>query len=80
MGAEKSAENTPNAAKIISPNCLPKPQKLGFHGKKASLGVRSPWFEIMTGFVSFDIEFGFLSIEFILVKSNLGFGAIFLFF
>jgi hypothetical protein len=30
MGADKSAKNTPNAAKFICPNCLPKPQVLKF--------------------------------------------------
>ena len=65
----------PNCPKIICQNCLPYPKKLGFQRKKISFGVCSPWFEIMTGFVVFNIEFGFLSIEFILVKSNLDFGA-----
>ena len=64
-----------DAPKIICPNCLPKPQKLGFQGKKTSLGVCSSWFDSMTEFVGFDLEFGFLSIEFTLVKCNLGFGA-----
>ena len=30
MGADKLAENTPNALKFICPNCLPKPKNLGF--------------------------------------------------
>ena len=30
MGADKSAENTPNAPKFICPNCLLKPKSLGF--------------------------------------------------
>ena len=30
MGADKAAENTPNAPKFICPNCLPKPKSLGF--------------------------------------------------
>ena len=30
MGADKSAENTPNVLKFICPNCLPKPKSLGF--------------------------------------------------
>ena len=30
MGADKLAENTPNAPKFIGPNCLPKPKSLGF--------------------------------------------------
>jgi hypothetical protein len=42
MGADKSAENTPNAPKFICPNFLPKPKILNFCEKKASLGVRSP--------------------------------------
>ena len=36
MGADKSAENIPNAQKIIHPNCLPKPRlsmKKGFIGR-----------------------------------------------
>ena len=40
MSADKLFENTPNAPKVICPNCLPKPK---FGWKKASLGVRSPW-------------------------------------
>ena len=43
MGADKLAENTPNAPKFICPNCLPKPKSLEFWWKKASLGVRSLW-------------------------------------
>ena len=43
MGADKSAENTPNAPKLICPICLPKPKRSGFQWKKASLGVHSPW-------------------------------------
>ena len=38
MGADKSAENTPNAPKIFGPICLPKPQNLGF-SKRSSLWV-----------------------------------------
>ena len=30
MGADKSAENTPNAPKFFGPICLPKSQSLGF--------------------------------------------------
>ena len=37
MGADKSAENTPNAQKMLGPICLPKPS-LGF-SKKSSLWV-----------------------------------------
>ena len=37
MGADKLAENTPNI--------LPKPKRLGFRWKKASLGIRSPWYQ-----------------------------------
>ena len=40
MGANKSAENTPNAPEFIWPICLPKPKNSGFQWKKASLGVR----------------------------------------
>ena len=43
MGADSSAENTPNTPKFICPIFLPKPKSLGFQWKKASLGVRSPW-------------------------------------
>ena len=42
MGADKLAENTPNAPKNFGPICLPMPKILGFK-KKLSLGVRSPW-------------------------------------
>ena len=34
MGADKSAEHTPNSPKLICPNCLPKPKSLGFWRKK----------------------------------------------
>ena len=37
MGADKSAENTPNAPKNFGPICLPKPKSLGF-SKKAYTG------------------------------------------
>ena len=30
MGADKSAENTPNAPKFFGPICLPKSKSLGF--------------------------------------------------
>ena len=43
MGADKSAENNPNAPEFICPICLPKPKSSGFQWKKASLGVHSPW-------------------------------------
>ena len=49
MGADKSAENTPNAPKFICPICLPKPKSLEFWWKKASLGVRSPYWSISYG-------------------------------
>ena len=45
MVADKSANNTPSAPKLICPNCLPKPKSLGFRWKQASLCVRSPWLE-----------------------------------
>ena len=38
MGANKSAENTPNAPNIFGPICLPKPKSLRF-SKKSSLWV-----------------------------------------
>ena len=44
MGADKSTDNTPNASKFICSNCLPKPNRLGYLWKKASLGVHSPCF------------------------------------
>ena len=42
MGADKSAENTPNAPKHICPNCLPSPKvcdfdKKGFIGRSQSV-------------------------------------------
>ena len=43
IGADKVAENIPNAQNIFGPICLPKPKKLGFSEKKLSLGVRTPW-------------------------------------
>ena len=42
MGADSSAENTPNAPEFICPICLSKPKSSGFQEKKALLGVRSP--------------------------------------
>ena len=39
MGADKSAENTPNAPEFICPS----PKVLDFNQKKPSLRVRSPW-------------------------------------
>ena len=47
MGADKLVENTPNSAKFICPNCLPKPKNLGFWWKKASLGFRGPCSKLM---------------------------------
>ena len=44
MGADKSAENTPNVAQNFGPICLPKPQNSGFSKKTLSLCVHSPWF------------------------------------
>ena len=38
MGADKSAENTPNATKFLCPICLPKPKLYEF-SKKSSLCV-----------------------------------------
>ena len=38
MGADKLAENTPNAPKLICPNCLPKPKSLGLWWKKSFIG------------------------------------------
>ena len=42
MGADKSAENTENAQKIICKICLTKPKSLVFWWKKSSLEVCSP--------------------------------------
>ena len=39
MGADKSAENNPNAPKIFGPICLPKHKSLRFSKKNLSLGV-----------------------------------------
>ena len=44
MGADSLAENTPNAPELICPIWLPKPKSSEFQWKKASLGVRSPWY------------------------------------
>jgi hypothetical protein len=44
MGADISAKSIPNAQELICPICLPKPKSSGFQWKKASLGVRSPFF------------------------------------
>ena len=46
LGADKSAENTPNAPRFICLNCLPKPKSFEFLWKKAALGVRSPCLEV----------------------------------
>ena len=46
MGADKLAQNTPNAPKFICPNCSPSPKVWDFDEKKASLGVRSPWSDV----------------------------------
>jgi hypothetical protein len=43
MGADNSAENTPNTPEFICPIYLPKPKSSGFQWKKASLGVHSLW-------------------------------------
>ena len=52
--ADSLAENTPNVTKFISPIFLLNPKGLGYHWKKASRGVLSPWacpprFEILSG-------------------------------
>ena len=51
MGADLSAENTPNAPEFICPNCLPKPKRLEFQWKKASLGVRVSMYVRRTKFI-----------------------------
>ena len=43
MGADRLAKNNPNAPKFTRSTCLPMPKSSGFHWKKASLGVSSPW-------------------------------------
>ena len=37
MCTDRLAVNTPNAPKLICPNCLPKPKSLGFLEKKANI-------------------------------------------
>ena len=44
MGADCLAENALNSPKFIYPICLSKAKSSGFQWKKASLGIRSPWF------------------------------------
>jgi hypothetical protein len=44
MGSDSLAENTPHAPEFICSICLPKLKSSAFQWKKASLGVRSPWF------------------------------------
>ena len=39
MGADTLAENTPNAPKIVSPICLPKPKSWGFSKKTLWMSV-----------------------------------------
>ena len=53
MGADSSAENTPNAPEFICP-ISSQPQSSGFQWKKASLGVRSPWSEQLKKYFSRD--------------------------
>ena len=43
MGADKSAENTPNAPKFLGPICLPNPKSLRFWIK------RSLWVSVVRG-------------------------------
>ena len=43
MGADKSAENTPNAPKKFQSNLSAQAQKFGIFEKKLSLVVRSTW-------------------------------------
>ena len=54
MGANKFAENTPNAPKFICPICLPKPKKLGFQWKTASLGIHSLCYITMDRYFGFE--------------------------
>ena len=50
MGAESSAENTPNAKEVICPICLPKPKGLDFNEK------RLHWASVVRGCMyAFDI-------------------------
>ena len=43
MGADSSAENTPNNPEFSAQFVCPSPKVLYFNEKKALLGVRSPW-------------------------------------
>ena len=53
MGADSLAENTPNVPQIYLPNLSAQDQKFGISKeKKASLGVRSPWFQTWSVFES----------------------------
>ena len=45
ISADSLAENTSNATEFSFPICLLKPKNSRFKGKKASLGVRSPWID-----------------------------------
>jgi hypothetical protein len=48
MGADKSAENTPNALKFFGPICSAQAQKFVIFEKKLSLGVRSLWLMVIS--------------------------------
>ena len=48
MGADCSAQNTPNAPEFICPICLLKPKSSRFQWKNALFGVRNPWYVVYT--------------------------------
>ena len=50
MGADSSAENSPNAPEFICPICLTKSKSSGFQWEKASLGLAV---ELIKSFVTF---------------------------
>ena len=52
MGADSSAENTPNAPEFICQICLSKFKSSEFQWKKASLGVRSPWLKLLSNIIN----------------------------
>ena len=50
MGADKLAENTPNAQKFMCPNCMSKPKSLGFRWKRLHwASVVRVWMHVQSG-------------------------------
>ena len=49
MGADISAENTPNAPEFICPICLPWSPKVLDFNEKGFIGVRSPLYHGISG-------------------------------